>query len=115
MVERVDDGNVGDILKKTRERKKKDIKEIADALCIRVSYLQALESSDYENFPGRAYAIGFLRNYADFLGLDVDALIAKYHQETGHMKKENLDMPIIEHSNLFPSAKCIFVSIFAKR
>ena len=111
-VEVVDDVNVGSILKKAREKKKKEIKAIADVLCIRSCYLQALEESDYESFPAKAYAIGFLRNYADFLGLDVDALIEQYRKETNHLKSENLDMPIVERANLFPSAKYVFISIF---
>lgn len=107
----VDDVNVGTLLKKAREKKKKDIRKIADALCIRACYLQALEESDYENFPGRTYAIGFLRNYADFLGLDVEALIEQYHKETSFIKKEEREMPIIERPNLFPKAKYLFWAV----
>lgn len=107
----VDDVNVGTLLKKAREKKKKDIRKIADALCIRACYLQALEESDYENFPGRTYAIGFLRNYADFLGLDVDALIEQYRKETSFIKKEEREMPIIERPNLFPKAKYLFWAV----
>ena len=111
LVNVVDDVNVGTLLKKAREKKKKDIRKIADVLCIRACYLQALEESDYENFPGRTYAIGFLRNYADFLGLDVDALIEQYHKETSFIKKEEREMPIIEYPNLFPRAKYLFWAV----
>ena len=52
-VEVVDDVNVGSILKKAREKKKKEIKAIADVLCIRSCYLQALEESDYESYSGK--------------------------------------------------------------
>ena len=111
LVNVVDDVNVGTLLKKAREKKKKDIRKIADVLCIRACYLQALEESDYENFPGRTYAIGFLRNYADFLGLDVDALIEQYHKETSFIKKDEREMPIIERPNLFPKAKYLFWAV----
>ena len=111
VVDNVDDVNVGMLLKKARVKKKKDIQKIAEALRIRVCYLQALEESDYEKFPGRTYAIGFLRNYADFLGLDVDVLIEQYRKETSDIKECIREMPIIEQPNLFPKAKYLFWSI----
>ena len=107
----VDDVNVGTMLKKARLKKKKDLRKIADVLCIRECYLQALEDSDYENFPGRTYAVGFLRNYADFLGLDVDVLIEQYRKETSFIKPEEREMPIIERPNLFPKAKYLFWAV----
>ena len=107
----VDDVNVGTLLKKEREKKKKDLRKISETLCIRECYLQALEQSDYEKFPGRTYAIGFLRTYADFLGLDVNALVEKYHKENNFLKEDVLDMPILDKPNLFPKAKYFFVAV----
>ena len=107
----VDDANVGTLLKKEREKKKKDLRKVSEILCIRECYLQALEQSDYEKFPGRTYAIGFLRTYADFLGLDVNALVEKYHKESNFLKEDVLDMPILDKPNLFPKAKYFFIAV----
>ena len=107
----VDDVNVGTLLKKEREKKKKDLRKISEILCIRECYLQALEQSDYEKFPGRTYAIGFLRTYADFLGLDVNALVEKYHKESNFLKENVLDMPMLDKPNLFPKAKYFFIAV----
>ncbi len=102
-------GTVGAILKKARG--KKDIQKIANTLKIRARYLQALEQSRYEDFPGKIYAIGFLRNYAGFLGLDVEALTAQYHAETSFIKPDTLDMPVSSRPVLFPSMKYLALAL----
>lgn len=48
----------------------KPIADIALELRIRQHLLEALENDDYSAFPGLVYAVGFLRTYADYLGLD---------------------------------------------
>lgn len=104
---------VGVLLKKTREEKGEKIEKIANALRIRPVYLKALEESDYQVFPGQAYALGFLRSYALFLGLDADELMTQYRKETSFIKPDELNMPITEQPTLFPSAKCLLVSVAA--
>lgn len=55
---------------------------IANDLRISERYLAAIEDEDYELIGGHVYVIGFMRNYASYLGLDADALIQRYHAET---------------------------------
>ena len=69
------DMSVGDILKKARLSKNMTIDQVAEYLRIRATYLDALEQNDVSLLPGRVYAIGFVRSYANFLGLDEDKLV----------------------------------------
>ena len=102
---------VGEILQQARQKKHKEIDAIATQLCIRPRYLKALEMSDYQDFPGQTYALGFLRTYANYLGLDADALMSQYRAERGGIEPEKLDMPIAEQQVLFPSLKYILLSV----
>ena len=105
-------GSVGYDLRKARQRKKKDIQKIAAQLLIKPCYLEALEQSKYKEFPGQAYAFGFLRTYADYLGLDTDNLIMRYRQERSFIEPEKMDMPIPpSKQELLPSAKYLFWGI----
>lgn len=61
---------VGRALREAREQRGEDLSGIASFLRIKPSYLEALERAEYEVFPGRVYAYGFLRSYADYLGFD---------------------------------------------
>ncbi len=69
----------GEILKKTREEKHLDFETIARETSIAKNYLEALERDSPESFPGEPYFIGFLKNYAEYLGVDKERLITLYH------------------------------------
>ena len=61
---------IGHELRGARQRSGADLYDIADLLRIKPSYLYALENGDYDAIPGMPYVLGFLRSYADHLGLD---------------------------------------------
>lgn len=61
---------VGQDLRKARQRKGEDLARISSVLKIRKDYLDCLEESNFDGLPGRAYTIGFVRTYANYLGLD---------------------------------------------
>ena len=54
------------------------IEQIARETNIAKSYLAALESEDFDAFPGETYLLGFLRNYSEYLGLDPEEMITLY-------------------------------------
>ena len=62
--------DVGRHLRETRQQRGEDLYDVADYLRIKPSYLFALEEGDLKAMPGRTYAMGFLRTYADHLGFD---------------------------------------------
>ena len=83
---------VGTLLCATRMRLGKDLQRIAEVLHIRYNYLVAIEDGRYEDLPGQAYAIGFVRAYADHLGLDGDEVVRRYKEESAGVTRN----PIFE-------------------
>jgi cytoskeleton protein RodZ len=71
---------IGEVLRRTRARRKLDVSSVEQHTKIRTKYLRALENEEWETLPGPAYAKGFLRTYAQFLGLDGDALVDEYRR-----------------------------------
>ncbi len=67
---------IGQKLKQAREAKRLSLEKVFEATRIRVPYLQALEADDLSAMPSPAQARGYLRNYAEFLGLNFDQLLA---------------------------------------
>lgn len=61
---------IGEALRRTRMHYGKSILDIEKALRIRASQIDAIECGDVARLPGRVYAIGFVRSYAEYLGLD---------------------------------------------
>jgi cytoskeleton protein RodZ len=72
---------VGQDLRAARLRRGDDIGAVSRVLCIRKDLLQALEENRPEDLPGRTYELGFVRSYAEHLGLDPSAYVERYKQE----------------------------------
>jgi cytoskeletal protein RodZ len=69
----------GNLLKTAREQRNIDIQTAARETSISVSSIESLEMEQSDKFPGDAYFVGFLRNYAEYLGLDHVYLYSLYH------------------------------------
>ena len=66
-----------------RERKGVDLYRAERDTKIRARYLAALERGDYRELPGAVYTKGFLRNYALYLGLEPEEILAQWRRERG--------------------------------
>ena len=69
--------SIGQRLKKERVARFLTLEQASEATRIRVVLLQALESDDYSVMPSAAQGRGFLRNYAEYLELNIDEMIAE--------------------------------------
>lgn len=78
---------VGALLRASRERVGEDLRNVSDDLCIRFLYLEAIEECRYDDLPGDTYAIGFIRSYAEHLGLDGEEVIRRYRMERASGKR----------------------------
>lgn len=74
------DNGIGATLRETRNRRKVELSEVEAAIKIRVRYLQAIENEEWDALPGDAYARGFIRTYAYYLGLDGERLADDYRR-----------------------------------
>jgi transcriptional regulator with XRE-family HTH domain len=69
---------LGEVLRKRREELGVSLEDVQAATKIRKRYLQAIEEGDWSVLPGDVYARGFVRAYADYLGLNGTALLEEY-------------------------------------
>jgi transcriptional regulator with XRE-family HTH domain len=69
---------LGNTLKNARELKKESYEDVSLKINVAVRYLKAMEEDDFSVFPGEVYAIGFLKNYGAYLGINADELLALY-------------------------------------
>jgi len=69
--------SIGQRLKQTREARYLTLERASADTRIRVLFLQALEQDDYSAMPSAAQGRGFLRNYAEYLELNIDEMIAE--------------------------------------
>lgn len=73
---------IGQKLKQAREAKRLTLEKVFEATRIRLPYLQALEADDLSSMPSPVQARGYLRNYAEYLGLNFDQLLDEMRAQT---------------------------------
>lgn len=69
---------IGEVFRAKREEMHLTLKEVENATSIRIAYLQALEEGRISHFLSNVYALGFLRQYATFLGFDPEKLSREF-------------------------------------
>jgi hypothetical protein len=84
---------IGGSLREARLKRNLTPADVQKAIRIRDRYLQALEEEHWELLPGDAYVKGFLRTYADYLGLDGNLYIDEYNNRFAHPEEQPLLVP----------------------
>ncbi|HEU5243562.1 MAG TPA: helix-turn-helix domain-containing protein [Gaiellaceae bacterium] len=81
---------IGGSLREARLKRNLTPADVQKAIRIRDRYLQALEEERWELLPGDAYVKGFLRTYADYLGLDGNLYVDEYNNRFARLDEPQL-------------------------
>lgn len=106
------DLSVGDILKRARIKKKLSLQDIEIAIRVSVQHLTAIEENRLEMLPGRIYALGFIKAYAEHVDLDSAKVLELLKRQAGEkIAPKNVSpipSPILEDFSL-PTGKMFFL------
>ena len=103
---------VADLVRHAREDFGQDLRGVADVLRIRPAYLEAIETGDFDSLPGTTYAVGFLRTYAEYLGLDSEDMVERFKAETqAAARRSELIFPEPVAEGRIPGGAIILVSM----
>lgn len=86
---------IGTSLREARVRQNISLQQAEDETKIRVKYIQAMENEDFDVLPTGTYVKGFLRTYAEYLGLDFQILLDEYNDryDTGEAQEHVIQPP----------------------
>ena len=99
----------GDMLRAAREARGLLLPDVASMLRIRLPYLQAIEDGRYADLPGAAYVSGFLRSYAEHVGLEPDVVVRRYKEEAvGRDTRQELYLPTPAAEGRMPGGALLF-------
>jgi cytoskeleton protein RodZ len=79
---------IGASLREARTRRGLTAEDVQKAIRIRDRYLTALEQEDWALLPGDAYTKGFLRAYAEFLGLDGNLYVDEFNSRYARREEQ---------------------------
>ena len=104
--------SVAAVLRRAREKHGQDVRTVAQVLRIRQGYLEALESGRFDKLPGTAYALGFLRTYAEYLGLNANNIVDRFKEEVqGPERQTELVFPEPVAEARIPGGAIILISV----
>ena len=107
---------VGAQLRQVRLDRGEDLDEVARHLRIKSAYLFGIEQGDLSALPGRTYALGFLRTYADYLGFDGADLVARIKSSVGELTdRTRLRIRAPMPENRLPRTPMVVISLGARR
>jgi cytoskeletal protein RodZ len=89
----------GQILRDKRKKKGLSLSKIAQEIKIRKPYLIAIEKDSYQDLPSIATNRGFIRNYAQYLGLKPERLLAIFRRDYQRIQDQKLILPSGEDLN----------------
>jgi cytoskeleton protein RodZ len=87
-------------LREARERLGVPLHDVALKLRIRLPHLEALEEGRISMLPGNAYALAFVRTYANALGLDAEEMVRRFKTEAAEFSRRTelaFPIPMPEH------------------
>jgi len=79
---------VGEYLKKERELRQISLQEVAEETKISVSRLKALEANQFDQLPAPIYIRGFVRIYAEYIGLDPSDVMMRFEDQLFYEESE---------------------------
>lgn len=81
---------IGKLLKKSRQDKHLSIAQISDITKINKKYIKAIEEENYSIFPSEVFLVGFIKNYASYVGVPKQRALALYRREREIEEAEQL-------------------------
>jgi hypothetical protein len=103
--------SISTLLKQKRRSSGQSLEEISDRLKIRIKYLQAIEDdSDASDIPAPVYMLGYLKTYADYLGLDGQSMISQLKSQ--YVEISELCLPEVIINDNKPNANINFIASF---
>jgi cytoskeleton protein RodZ len=106
---------IGPELRARREQFGIELLQAATVLRIKPAYLNALEDGRYRDLPGAAYAIGFVRTYGDYLGMDGQEVVRRFKHEAagGLNQRTTLAFPSAAPRGRVPGTVPLLIGLLA--
>jgi cytoskeleton protein RodZ len=104
--------SVSDILLGRRIECGLDLPAVAKALRIREPILTAIEEGRFDQLPGPVYAVGFIRAYAAYLGLDTETIVMKFKGEAAEVaRRPHLNFPLPISDSRVPTGPLVAICL----
>ena len=113
---------IGNQLKKARQKKEVTLSDVYQQIKIHPDALIALEEDNFSKLPNPIYTKSFLKEYANYLGLDVEKILEEYNsldqdlnepepKQEALLSKEGITLPIVDKDKLLKLVKIVGIGL----
>jgi cytoskeleton protein RodZ len=104
--------SIGEILRVVRESRGDSLKEVGAYLRISERYLVAIEAMSLADLPEQVYALGFVRSYAQYLGVDPQKSVTQFKAEIYASATVTKQMSVLRPIDVsgFPTKNILWIS-----
>ena len=85
--------SMGRYLRQIRMQRGISVRDVSNQIRIRINQVEALEDGRVEDLPGLVYSIGYVRSYANLLGLDGEEAVRRFKSDTPSIDASDLSFP----------------------
>lgn len=85
---------VGELFSQRRKARKISLAKVSHDLLIKIEHLEAIEKGQWANLPEPTFAKGFIKIYAQYLGLDTSKILPLYRREYDETKYPHKQSPL---------------------
>jgi cytoskeleton protein RodZ len=104
--------SAGEILARTRLHYGLSFDDVEQALRIRAEMIEAIETGRMDRLPGPVYALGFVRTYSEYLGLDTEKIVQLFRCQMSQRKASpDLHFPVAVSENRMPPLWLVVLSL----
>ncbi len=96
-----EDESLGAFLKHQRELRGISLEEIAKHSLIRLEFLKAIEQEKFVQLPGIAFAKGYLRAYANYIGLDAEDVLLRFESRYASLNRSDSKSNRVSWASIF--------------
>lgn len=82
--------SIGEMLREARHNKRASLEDASRATKVKVEILEKLEADDFNGLVSPMYTKGFLKLYADYLGMDTQSVVDAYVKSQGGLRRQGL-------------------------
>lgn len=112
--------SLGSYIQRERLKKQITIEQVAEDTCIHIGTLRAIENNDRSKMPAEVFSRGFIKLYAEYLGLDPQEILERYIREMSVSDEDGIhthdifhNEKLAESSSFFSARKIIFFLFLA--
>ena len=82
--------SIGETLREARRQKRASLEDASRATRIKIDILEQLEADEFDRLAAPTYTKGFLKLYAEYLGLDSQSVVDAYLRSQGGLRRQGL-------------------------